>query len=501
MSSTWNLAAMRGSLFAFMCFALAALCVTFGYVAYQARQDAGRDLSVEAENLVSAVAHDVDQNLEMLDVTLQSIAQGWSDADIHALAPGLRQRVLFDHLASTRATDSLAVADENGVVMTASDLAHARIRSVEDRDYFLVHRANTDIGLFVSKPIVSRATGAWVVALSRRINKQDGSFGGAAIAIVSLSYLDSLYGALDLGSDGKITLFRTEGTVLFRKPFVKSDIARNVRTDGGFGRVSNARSGSFEGASPIDGVDRLVSFHRIGKLPLIQVVELSTEKVYADWWRKTMIVGSLLGLLCLSSLSLLLLLYAELARRVEAEAAMGRLATTDGLTGLANRRRFDECLDLEWTRAMRARSRLCLLMIDADHFKGYNDAYGHLKGDDLLQLLARTMAASVHRPGDHVARYGGEEFAIMLPDTDLAGALVVAETVREAVAGLQEQHPAASMPVVTVSIGVTCLIPRSNQPSQELVRAADDALYLAKADGRNCVRAASLGRRELAIAS
>lgn len=501
MTATLNPAAMRGSLFALMCLALTALCITFGYVAYQARQDAGRDLSVVAENLVAAVSHDVDQNLEMLDSTLRSIAEGWSDTDIQALAPGLRQRVLFDHISSKHATNWLAVVDEHGIVQAASEQSFFKIPTVEDRDYFRVHRTSTDIGLFVSKPIISRATGALIVALSRRISKHDGSFGGAAIAIVPLTYLDELYGGLDLGGDGKITLFRTEGTVLFRKPFVEGDIDRNVRATDGFHRVSTARSGSFEGMSPVDGVNRLVSFHRVGKLPLIQVVELSTDKVYADWWRKTLIVGGVLGLLCLSSLSLLFLLHAELARRVVAESAMKRLAATDGLTELANRRRFNECLEIEWNRAMRARSQLSLLMIDADHFKAYNDACGHLRGDDLLKAMARTMADSVHRPGDLVARYGGEEFAILLPETDLGGAVAVAETMRAAVAGLREEHPAAPLPIVTVSIGIACLSPRVNQASQDLVLQADTALYLAKAEGRNCSRVASLQPARLAIAS
>lgn len=501
MISTLNLVAMRGSLFGVMCTALAALCVTFGFVAYQARQDAGRDLSVAAENLVSAVSHDVDQNLEMLDLTLKSIAQGWSDTDVQALSPGLRQRVLFDHLASARATDSLVVVDEKGIVQAASDLTRFRLQTVEDRDYFRVHRASGDIGLFVSKPVVNHATGTWSVALSRRINKQDGTFGGAAVAIVSMTYLDELYGALDLGRDGKITLFRTEGTVLFRKPFVAADIDRNVRATDGFNRLSNARAGSFEGASPIDGVNRLVSFHRIGKLPLIQAVELSADKAYAEWWRKTLIIGCVLGLLCLSTLSLLFLLHAELARRVLAESAMARLAATDGLTEVANRRRFNECLAVEWNRAARERSPLSLLMIDADHFKAYNDSCGHLRGDDLLRIMARTLTASVHRPGDLVARYGGEEFAILLPGTDAEGALAVAETVRAAVAGLEERHPTAPLPIVTVSIGVACLNPRHDQAIQQLVLEADAALYLAKAEGRNCVRLASLRPAPLAIAS
>lgn len=496
-----NLASVRGPLFGIMCAALLALCVIFAGVAYRTLDDVGRDLTVAAENLVSATAHDVDQNLEMLDLTLQSIARAWSDPDIQALAPGLRQRVLFDHSVAAQATDSIVLIDRYGKAQAASDPTSVIVRSLEDRDYFRVHRNSNDVGLFVSKPIVSRATGKWVVVLSRRINNQDGSFGGAATAVVSLTYLDELYGALNLGSDGKITLFRTDGTVLFRKPFVPEDIDRNFRASDGFNRVRGASAGSFEGASPVDGVKRLISFHRVGKLPLIQVVELSADTAYADWWHKTLIVGVVLGLLCLSSLSLLLLLHAELARRIATEAAMARLAATDGLTEVANRRRFDEGLEIEWFRAMRERLQLSLLMIDADHFKAYNDAMGHQKGDDLLRAIARTMVTNVHRPGDLVARYGGEEFAVLLPNTDPAGAFAVAEAIRTAVVALAERHPNAPTPVATVSIGVACMRPRHGQSSELLVFEADAALYLAKAEGRDCVRLAMPSPEPMSLAS
>lgn len=501
MMSISNLAAMRGPLFGLMCTALLTLCVIFGTVAYQTRQDAGRDLKVAAENLVSATAHDVDQNLEALDLALQSIARAWSDPDIAALTPGLQQRVMFDRWVMARTTSSFALLDPNGKVQAASDPKNMIARSLEDRDYFRVHRNTDDVGLFVSKPVVSRSTGEWIVVLSRRVNNRDGSFGGVAIASVSLTYLDELYGTLNLGTDGKITLFRTDGTVLFRKPFVPGEIDQSFRASDGFNRLRIASAGSFEGPSPIDEVKRLISFHRIGKLPLIQVVELSADNAYADWWHKTLIVGIVLGLLSLSSLSLLLLLHAELARRIVAEAAMARLAATDGLTEVANRRRFDEGLETEWSRAMREQLQVSLLMIDADHFKAYNDAMGHLRGDDLLKAMARTMVANVHRPGDLVARYGGEEFAVLLPNTDVAGALAVAEAIRTAVERLSERHPRDAAAVATVSIGIACLRPRHGQSSQLLILDADAALYRAKADGRNCSRIGAPPPARLSIAS
>ena len=169
-----------------------------------------------------------------------------------------------------------------------------------------------------------------------------------------------------------------------------------------------------------------------------------------------------------------------------------RLSITDGLTGLANRRRFDESLAAEWQRARRSGDPLTLLMIDVDHFKLYNDHYGHPAGDACLRSVAQALAEVCHRPADLIARYGGEEFALLLPQTDEYGAWHVA---RQALAGVDTRalpHAAAPGPeCVSVSIGMTtlpspsaskgCRLPQS---PEALVRAADMALYSAKRQGR-----------------
>lgn len=483
---------VRRLLFATMCAALAALCMIFGWVSYQARRDVGRDVATAAGNLASAVAHDVDRNFETMDLSLQAAVRAWNDPDVQALGPALKQLALFDGSLAAPDTGTMVILDESGIVRANSLEANPKLDDLGDRDYFRVHLGN-DLGLFVSKPFVSRLSGKWIVALSRRISKADGSFGGVVVGTLELSYLDKLYDGLTLGEGGTITLFRTDGTVVTRKPYAEADINRSFRATDGFTRIRVLRAGSFEGESPVDGHDRLISFHRVGNLPLIQVVEVSADQAYAAWWRKTIIVGGVLGLLGLSSLSLLLLLYGELARRIAVEATLARLAGTDGLTEVANRRCFDECLEAEWRRATRDRTQVALLMIDADHFKAFNDAFGHVKGDDLLKGIARAIASSVHRPGDLVARYGGEEFAVLLPATDLKGAMAVAEVVRDAVVGLAEPHPAAAMGVATVSIGVACHRAGLSSSSEQLIRSADAALYAAKTAGRNCCRAAAPG--------
>jgi len=162
----------------------------------------------------------------------------------------------------------------------------------------------------------------------------------------------------------------------------------------------------------------------------------------------------------------------------EANERLHRLSMLDGLTGIANRRRFDEALDVEWRRGVRSHAPLSLLMIDIDAFKPYNDAHGHQAGDECLCRVGATLAESLHRAGDLVARYGGEEFAVLLPETDREHAIRVAEMLRERIA--------ATAPV-TISVGVSTIVPELGGAAFVLVADADAALYEAKRSGRNRV--------------
>ena len=177
----------------------------------------------------------------------------------------------------------------------------------------------------------------------------------------------------------------------------------------------------------------------------------------------------------------------------DANQELTRLSSLDGLTGISNRRQFDECLLREWRRVGRQAKPLSILLCDVDYFKQFNDGYGHQVGDECLKAVARTLQSALRRPADMVARYGGEEFAVILPDTDLTGAKRVAEAMRAAVEGLRIAHRfAESGGVVTISIGVATMVPtRGEAESAVLLKRADDALYRAKQAGRNRVVAAA----------
>jgi two-component system chemotaxis family response regulator WspR len=173
---------------------------------------------------------------------------------------------------------------------------------------------------------------------------------------------------------------------------------------------------------------------------------------------------------------------------LDTNLVLQRLMNSDGLTGLSNRRHFDEYMELEWRRALREQGQLSLLMIDVDYFKTYNDTFGHLEGDEALRKVATAIRDASARPSDLPARYGGEEFALVLPNTSQGGARLMAEKLRMTVEALKIPHISpAEGSSLTISIGLSTVIPQTGSSCRDLISAADKGLYLAKNNGRNQV--------------
>jgi diguanylate cyclase (GGDEF)-like protein len=460
------------------------------------RQETWRDAELSAQNLLTALARDIGSTIGLLDFALKGVIEGLRYQKFAALPPEIQHRMLFDRAVSTTFTGTIMLLSAAGeIVADAGSIVAPRTMNFSQEDFFKAHQEHSFMGLVVSRPYRSNLRpGDPSIALSRRLSNPDGRFAGVVAVEISLSDLHDIFKTLNLGRQGSISLFRDDGILLMRQPYDEGDIGRDLSSTPNMKRFLQDPAGRFEGAAAIDDVRRFFTYSRIGSLPLILTVAVSVDEVLSPWRRKALAQVVVTGFLCAAILGLMLLFQRELRRRTEAEEELERLARTDTLTGLANRRAFDEFFDREWRQAIRAQAPISLLFIDADHFKQYNDLYGHVKGDDLLCAIAGAIDRSIRRPKDFAARYGGEEFVVLLPDTDIAGARVIADSICRAVSALGIAHEGSVFPTVTISIGAASARPFRGSARASLLEAADMALYQAKAAGRNCVKEREISR-------
>ena len=207
--------------------------------------------------------------------------------------------------------------------------------------------------------------------------------------------------------------------------------------------------------------------------------------VYAEWWFRAASIGGVLLALCCGIMALLLVVRQELAQRIRAEKDLSDLATRDSLTGLLNRRGFFDLAETALAEARLRNESVAVLMIDADHFKRYNDHYGHAAGDIVLSAIGQCISGELRPMIDVAARFGGEEFIVFLPGSDHGRAGRVAEAIRKAVAGFETPHERSSAGFVTVSVGLASSRAAAIAKLGTLVEAADGELYRAKRSGRN----------------
>lgn len=464
---------------------VAAIWGIVGVMLHSARDDVLNNALTAASNVVETVTREESRNIEMLDLSLQALRDGVRDPDVMALPSKLKRAILFDRSAIASDIDALLFLDSDGRIVVDSDSEAPRRQRFGDKDFFRAHSHDSDRGLFVSNPFLSPFDDDWTLAISRRVDRPDGNFGGVVVGLVKLAYFDDLFSRLKLGPNDSMTLLRLDGTMIMRRPLDEHDLGRVITRAELLSRLKTASAGSYDAYSRFDGIHRIFRFQRVSALPLVQNVGLAVDDLYGPWRRKAVVTTAAMAALCTTILALVGFLQIQLRRRAQAEAAYAQLAATDKLTGMANRRRFDEVLEAEWRRSGRGDEALALLLVDVDHFKAYNDTYGHLGGDRVLAGLGASLQAALMRPGDFAARYGGEEFVVLLPNTDARGALKVAERLRTGVADRRQPHAAAAEGIVTVSVGVAAMVPRSGQPAADLMTVADLALYNAKNSGRN----------------
>ncbi|GGI26223.1 diguanylate cyclase [Bradyrhizobium guangdongense] len=582
------------------------------------RESATRDAvlkgaETEMANVARSLTQHAEDSLDLLDSGVVGVVSRLEMDGANPATIAKLRTLLEARKKAMERVHSLAIIDDQGNWLTSPGTTAS---TLSDDAFFRHHQLSSNREAFVGRPVKSLVDGEWVVTLSRRFNKPDGSFGGVVLAAIGSSYLSHFYEQFEIGRNSSVTLTYGDGMIIARTPNNEKFVGRNVG-DGPLFRDISLRqsSGAYHFKSPLDGAERVSFFKRSGRYPLVLIATLDKEALLAPWraaaisrmlyvvalvmliaiigavlvrqlqrgqrmaaalvekeahfrllaegssdmvtriglderlryvspssirvvgWRPNQLIGTdaLAGIhpedrphvqavvdamkrgdtdearvtyrnvhrqkseVWLEStmrvtrkdngsVDGVVAISRDITEQKQLETRLETLAIEDSLTGLANRRRFDERLNEEWARAYRDRSSLGLLMIDVDHFKAYNDEYGHPAGDVCLRVVARIIAAETQRVGDLAARYGGEEFAMLLPNTDAAGCAQVGERIRSAVhdAGLvHASNPAASC--VTVSVGGAACRPAFERTAGtgSLVEAADRALYAAKDAGRD----------------
>jgi diguanylate cyclase (GGDEF)-like protein len=469
---------------------------------WKARVGQMEEAGTATANMTRALAQHADDTLRAADLVLLGLVErlevdGMSDASLPRL-----KKLLQATVADLNSLNGIFVYDEDGRWIVNSQNSIPANANNADREYFIYHRMNLDQSAHVGVPIESRSTGRWVIPLSRRLNHPDGTFAGVVLATIDMAYFRAFHESFDIGRNGTIFLALDNGTMLLRRPFNVATIGRDVSKGPVFTQLRTEGPGTRLLTSKVDQVERMYSYLHIRHYPLVVSMALGKDDIFDNWrqeaWRTALVIVILIVVLSISGLRLV----RQISVREKAEAelratkqtletlnrSLELLSLEDSLTGLGNRRRFDMALQAECSHSARYKTPLALVMIDVDHFKRYNDLYGHPAGDECLRQVGAAVKSARGRTCDVATRYGGEEIAVLLPQTEAAGAYAAAERLRLAIETLGIAHAGNPAGHVTVSIGVASIVPSGDPDAPaSLVRAADRALYGAKAAGRNRV--------------
>ncbi len=472
------------------------LIAAFAYYAWLDRTRTLNDAGARLEALSVAVAANTESTFRTAASVLRSI-------EIEIQNTGgvqhIDEKKLYDifqrHLTVFPTVDSfplhaLWAVNADGAVIANSVEYPGKAVMADDREYFLYHKENKKGDAYISPLSISRVSGEAVIFQTIRLEDKAGKFAGTLGISLRVKYFNQLYQRLNLIPDSSITLVRNDGKLLFRYPFEEGYSKIDVGKSKAFQQMWEQGHGNrLASRSPYDTRARIMGFSLGDQFPLMAVVTEPEDLVLTQWQHNAVIFG-MFGLTAYLIIALLFIYSLRQLRQLE---SVTELSTHDALTGLPNRRYFDQQLPIEWQRTIRARQAFSILFIDIDHFKRYNDYYGHDHGDRCLQLVGERLEGELKRAGDVIVRYGGEEFVCLLPNTDTAGSAKLAQNLIDAITRTAIPHADSPVaPIISVSIGVASTNPQSGDNVIELMRRADEMLYSAKEQGRNRIAQATL---------
>lgn len=458
----------------FASFVILAGCAMFLYVDRENRISLAQQRS---ENVATVLATSIGANVGLYDALLRDMVSEAENPDTPVLPENVKERLRFGQQVSNSLLNDANVIDDKGIVSAPLQSTSGHDLDLSDRQYFTVHKTNPAVGLYISQPLSARIRqGQVLIALSRRIEDPQHRFAGVAMVAVRVDTLTNIV--------------KTAHSV-------DVDCLRLVRNDGS--ELLSVWTGGLDGDTPAaylrnrdHTAARCASEKRIPVpgAPLSVVVAPALGVTLQQWRVQAAVQIALAGVFVAVLIVSSLLLESAMLDRRRAMDKLLTLSVTDGLTGLSNRRALDSRLEAEWRRHPRTGEPLSVLFIDIDRFKLFNDKYGHDTGDEVLRVVARRIEAHARRGLDMAARYGGEEFAVVLPATDAAGALAVAESIRCDIEVQKIEHAGSDSGSLTVSVGCATAVTQTGVDPASVLRAADAQLLVAKSEGRNCVRSA-----------
>lgn len=471
-----------------VCFVLAFLSAVSMLVedAHDRIATAARD---SAHQLALSLEREVSRNIDLIDLSIQATIDGVAQPTVMALPPPLQEQLLFSRAAAARYIRNISVIDRNSRLIADSleslSATQRRNPSLPPFPPLPVSRhAAAGDKLLIGEPYIAPDGTTRLVTFARNMRTPQGTFSGTVIATVNLSDFSDVFYSLNVMPGTLVELSARESVALLRN-FTPANVPAKQADEGASmtGRALIALAMIF--SKPVD--TGLIAERPVPGTSLVLSVHLSPRAVFADWHRWAIQLEAYS--LFVSSLFLAGALYLThvLRMRLRSEAVVTRLASIDSLTQLPNRRALDSTYSREVMRASRENRPLSVLFVDIDHFKAYNDRYGHVAGDHTLQAVANAIRACLRRDADFVARYGGEEFVAILPDTAAPEAAALADIIRIAIRDMRRQHASVGAGVVTASIGVAGFDPTMDRATGSLLERADRALYAAKRTGRDRV--------------